>query len=48
MAVAREADIVPVTLVRLEKGEQSPRFKALEAIAKALGIRLPELLVEPD
>ena len=47
-ALARTADIGRVTLVRLEKGEQTPRFKTLEAIAKALGIRVPELLVEPE
>ena len=47
-ALARAADIGRVTLVRLEKGEQTPRFKTLEAISKALGIRVPELLVEPE
>ena len=47
-ALAREAHIGRVTLVRLEKGEQSPRFKTLDAIAKALGKRVPELLVEPE
>ena len=47
-ALARAANIGRVTLVRLEKGEQSPRFKTLDAIAKALGIRVPELLVEPS
>ena len=46
-ALARAAGIGRVTLVRLEKGEQTPRFKTLEEIAKALGIRIPELLVEP-
>ena len=30
------------------KGEQTPRFKTLDAIAEALGIRVPELLVEPE
>ena len=44
-ALARAADIGRVTLVRLEKGEQTPRFKTLEAISKALGIPVPELLV---
>lgn len=48
VALARAADIGRVTLVRLEKGEQTPRFKTLEAIAKALGRRVPELLVEPE
>ncbi len=47
-ALARAANIGRVTLVRLEKGEQTPRFKTLDAIAKALGIRVPELLVEPS
>ena len=47
-ALARTADIGRVTLVRLEKGEQTPRFKTLDSIAKALGIRVPELLVEPE
>ena len=48
VALARAADIGRVTLVRLEKGEQTPRFTTLEAIAKALGIRIPELLVDPE
>lgn len=47
-ALARKADIGRVTLVRLEKGEQTPRFKTLEAISNALGVRVPELLVEPE
>ena len=47
-ALARAADIGRVTLVRLEKGEQTPRFKTLEAISGTLGIRVPELLVEPE
>ena len=47
-ALARAADIGRVTLVRLEKGEQTPRFKTLDAIAKALGIRVSELLVESE
>ena len=47
-ALAHAADIVRVTLVRLEKGEQTPRFKTLDAIAQALGIRVVELLVEPE
>ena len=46
--LARAADIGRVTLVRLEKGEQTPRFKTLDAIAKALGIPVSELLVEPQ
>ena len=47
VALAELADIGRVTLVRLERGEQSPKFKTLEAIATALGIGVPELLVEP-
>ena len=47
-ALARAADIGRVTLVRLENGEQSPRFKTLQAIAHALGMDAPELLVEPE
>ena len=47
-ALARAADIGRVTLVRLEKGEQSPRFKTLKAVADALGIDSPDLLVEPE
>ena len=47
VSLARAAEIGRVTLVRLEKGEQTPRFKTLEAIAKALRVRVPELLVEP-
>ena len=47
-ALANAADIGRVTLVRVEKGEQSPRFKTLDAIASALGRRVSELLVEPE
>ncbi len=47
-ALARAAGIGRVTLVRLENGEQTPRFKTLNAIAEALGIRVPELLIEPE
>ena len=47
-ALARAADIGRVTLVRLENGEQSPRFKTLKAIAIALGMEAPDLLVEPE
>lgn len=36
------------TLVRLEKGEQSPRFKTLDAIARALGRHATDLLVDPE
>lgn len=47
-ALAQAADIGRVTLVRLENGGQTPRFKTLESIAHALGKDTPELLVEPD
>ena len=47
-ALAREAGIGRVTLVRLEKGAQTPRYKTLGAIAKALGVNVSELLVEPE
>ena len=47
-ALARAADIGRVTLVRLENGEQSPRFKTLKAVADALGLDAPDLLVEPE
>ena len=47
-ALAREADIGRVTLVRLENGEQSPRFKTLKAISYALGVDTPDLLVETE
>ena len=47
-ALARAADLGRVTLVRLERGEQTPRFKTLNAIAQALGIHVRELLVEPE
>ena len=46
--LARAAHIGRVTLVRLEKGEQSPRFKTLKAVADALGMDAPDLLVEPE
>ena len=48
VALARAADIGRATLVRLENGEQSPRFKTLKAVADALGIDGPDLLVEPE
>ena len=47
-ALARAAEIGRVTLVRLEKGGQTPRFKTLKAIAHALGMSVSELLVEPE
>ena len=47
-ALARAAEIGRVTLVRLEKGEQSPRFKTLKAVADALGVDAPDLLIQPE
>ncbi len=47
-ALAQTADIGRVTLVRLEKGAQSPRFKTLDAIARVLGRHATNLLVEPE
>ena len=47
-ALAQAADIGRVTLVRLEKGERSPRFKTLAALAGALGVRVSELLVDAE
>ena len=47
-ALARSADIGRVTLVRLENGEQSPRFRTLQAVAHALGRDTQELLIEPE
>ena len=47
-ALAGAAGIGRVILVRLEKGEQAPRFKTLEAIARALGVGVSDLLVEPE
>ncbi|MEO7665922.1 MAG: helix-turn-helix transcriptional regulator [Dehalococcoidia bacterium] len=45
--LATKARIGRVTLVRIEKGEQSPRYETLESIAFALGRSMGELLV-PD
>ena len=47
-ALARTANMGRVTLVRIEQGEQSPRYKTLTAIAHALGRSVSELLVEPE
>ena len=44
-ALARAADVGRVTLVRLENGEQSPRFKTLKRVADALGMETLDLLV---
>jgi DNA-binding XRE family transcriptional regulator len=42
--LASEAGIGRITLVRLERGEQSPRYETLVAIARALGRPVAELL----
>ena len=44
--LAAAAGIGRVTLVRVEKGEQSPRFETLSAVANALGRRVSELVVD--
>ena len=46
-ALAGAASIGRVTLVRIERGEQSPRYKTLAALAQALGKGVSELLVDP-
>jgi DNA-binding XRE family transcriptional regulator len=43
--LASAAGIGRVTLVRLERGEQSPRYETLEAIAQALRRPVGELLL---
>lgn len=47
-SLAGAASIGRVTLVRIENGEQSPKFKTLDALANALGVRVTDLLVESD
>ena len=47
-SLARAADVGRVTLVRLEKGERSPRYRTLDALAGALGVRVSELLVDSE
>ena len=46
--LARAAHIGRVTLVRLEHGEQTPRYKTLTAISTALGVRIHDLLFSPQ
>jgi len=48
VALAGAAGIGRVTLVRLENGEHMPRYRTLEGIARALGVDISELLVEPE
>ena len=45
-ALARAAGIGRVTLVRIENGEQSPRYETLVSLAKALGLPIQELVVD--
>ena len=45
-ALAGAAGIKRVTVVRLEKGEHTPRYKTLSAVARVLGVDVSELLVE--
>ena len=49
-ALARAAGIGRVTLVRIENGEQSPRYETLVSLAQALGRPMGELVavVEPS
>ena len=47
-ALARRADIGRVTLVRLEKGKRTPRYKTLDALAGVLGVPVSALLVDPE
>jgi DNA-binding XRE family transcriptional regulator len=44
-ALARSARVGRITLVRIEKGEQSPKYETLASLAKALGLPVQELLV---
>ena len=46
-ALAGAANVGRVTLVRIERGEQSPRYRTLAALAQALGKGVSELLVDP-
>ena len=46
--LASAADVSRVTLVRLESGEQTPRYSTLSAIAGALGRNVQELLVDSE
>jgi transcriptional regulator with XRE-family HTH domain len=45
-ALARKAKVGRITLVRIEAGTQDPTLETLERLARALGVRLRELL--PD
>jgi len=47
-ALATAAGIGRVTLVRIENGEQSPRYDTLSAIANGLGCPIQELLIDSE
>jgi len=47
-ALARAARIGRVTLVRLEIGNQTPRYKSVDPIALALGVDVSDLVVDPE
>ena len=44
-ALASAADIGRVTLVRIESGEQTPKYQTLSAIAQVLKKTIGEILV---
>ena len=44
--LARKSSAGRITIVRIERGEQSPRLKTLQAIAHALSVPITELLVD--
>jgi transcriptional regulator with XRE-family HTH domain len=47
--VAAITGLMPGTIVRLEREDGSnPQLATLEALAKALGCTVPDLLAEPD
>ena len=43
--LSSSAGIGRVTLIRIEKGEQSPRYETLVALSRSLGLPLAELLL---
>ena len=47
-ALAHAASIGRVTLVRLENGEQTPRYGTLPAISNVLGLQVENLLIDPE
>ena len=47
-ALASAAYIGRVTLVRIESGDQTPKYATLNAIAKVLGVPIPELLMDTE